>query len=233
MKKNRYNHLNGRRICILLFLLVAILVFIEIQENTLYKAVMKGDYAYIKAALADSILYVYSFMLLIMIIQNTFTIIPLILVITVNITVFGFLEGFLWSWFTSILAAIIIFLSIRYLFTDRFSSKVSSEELQRIEEKGFSYVLAGRVFPFVPTSFINIIAGLSTIPLNQFIFGTVIGNFIYFFVLALIPVGLYSSEVNEYTIGALIIVLMVSSYLVSRFRNKNKKNLIKIIRNKC
>ena len=224
MKKNIYKHFGVRKIHITLLLFFSFLTFLLIQESLLYEAIVNGDYEYIKTALADSILYVYSFMLFIMIIQNSFTIIPLILVITVNISVFGFLAGFLWSWFTSVLAAIIIFLSTRYLFTDQLSSKIAPEQLRKIEEKGFAYVLVGRVFPFVPTSLINIIAGLSSISLNKFIFGTIIGNFIYFLILALIPAGLYSSGVNESIIGVIIILLVVAFYVFAKLRDKIKTN---------
>ena len=224
MRKNIYKHSHGRKIQIVLLLFFSISAFLLIQESLLYEAIINGDYEYIKTALADSILYVYSFMLFIMIIQNSFTIIPLILVITVNISVFGFLAGFLWSWFTSVLAAIIIFLSTRYLFTDQLSSKIAPEQLRKIEEKGFAYVLIGRVFPFVPTSLINIIAGLSSISLNKFIFGTIIGNFIYFLILALIPAGLYSSGVNEFMIGTIIILLVAACYVSAKLRVKMKTN---------
>lgn len=233
MKKNIYNHLNGRKIFITLLLLFAIFFFVQIQESNLYKAIINGDHEYIKTAVLDSILYVYVFMLFIMIIQNSFTIIPLILVITINITVFGFFKGFIWSWLTSVLAAMIIFIFIRYLFTDRFSSKISPEQLQKIEDKGVSYILVARVTPFIPTSIINIIAGLSSITLQKFIVGTAVGNFIYFFILALIPAGLYSSGINEYMIVAIFILLMFASYVFSKIRHKRKNDYTKLMRNKC
>jgi uncharacterized membrane protein YdjX (TVP38/TMEM64 family) len=169
-------------------------------------------------------------MLLIMIIQNSFTVIPLLLVITINITIFGFLKGFLWSWLTSILAAIIIFMTVRYLFSNYFSSKISSEQLEKIGNNGVSYVLIARVFPFIPTSLINIIGGLSTISLKKFIVGTAVGNFIYFFILALIPAGLLLSGINEYVIAAIIILLVAAFYILSKIKGKN--NTVNVIRNK-
>lgn len=231
MKKNIYNHLNGRIFFVVVLLIFAIVFFVYIQENELYKAIINGDYEYLKMAVSDTILYIYGFMLLIMIIQNSFTVIPLLLVITINIAIFGFIKGFLWSWFTSVLAAIIIFISIRYLFTDRFSSKFPPEQLQKIEDKGISYILIGRVFPFVPTSLINIMAGLSTITLKKFVVGTAIGNFIYFFILALIPASLLSSGINEYMIAAIIILFVAAFYILSKIKGKN--SIENLIRNKC
>ena len=230
MKKNNYNQLLGRILLAVLLLIFFIVFFVYIRESELYKAIINGDYQYLKVAVADEIVYIYGLMLFIMIIQNSFTVIPLFLVITINITLFGFFKGFLWSWFTSVLAAIIIFYAIRFLFTDHFSSKISPELLKKIEDKGTSYICLARVFPFIPTSLINIISGLSSITLNKFVIGTAVGNFVYFFVLALIPAGLLSSGVNEYIIGAIIIILMAASYLFSKLKNRGKSDLI---RNKC
>ena len=230
MNKTRCNHFKGRIFFAVLLFIFFIVFFVYIRESELYQAIINGNYEYLKMAVSDAIFYVYGFMLLIMIIQNSFTVIPLLLVITVNITLFGFFKGFLWSWFTSVLAAIIIFYSIRYLFTDRFSSKISPEQLRKMEDKGISYIFVARVFPFIPTSLINIMAGLSSITLKKFVVGTAVGNFVYFFILALIPAGLLSSGVSEYMIGIIIIIFLAISYLLSKLKHKGK---FKLIRNKC
>lgn len=230
MKKNIYNHFNGKIFLVILLLIFAIVFFVYIQESELYKAIINGDDEYLKIAVSDATLYIYGFMLMIMIIQNSFTVIPLLLVITINITIFGFVKGFLWSWITSILAAIIIFMTVRYLFSNYFSSKISSVQLEKIENNGVSYVLIARIFPFIPTSLINIIGGLSTISLRKFIIGTAVGNFIYFFILALIPAGLLLSGINAYVIAAIIILFVAASYLLSKIKGKN--NTANLIRNK-
>ena len=70
-------------------------------------------------------------MLTIMCLQNLFTFIPLILVITINIALFGFWKGYLYSCFCSVVGSTAIFLSIRYLFPTLFSST----KLQKYEQK--------------------------------------------------------------------------------------------------
>ncbi|MFC6601848.1 TVP38/TMEM64 family protein [Ectobacillus funiculus] len=120
-----------------------------------------------------------------MIIQNAFTIIPLLGLITINVALFGFFNGFLWSWFTSIIAAIIIFMSVRYCFQDWVLKKINPALVTKVEQAGFMYVIQGRIFPFVPTSLVNIIAGLSSIRFTHFLLGTIIGNFVYFFFCAI------------------------------------------------
>ncbi len=159
-----------------------------------------------------------------MIIQNSFTVIPLILVITINIALFGFLKGFLWSWFSSVVAGAIVFGVIRYLLYDFASRKISAKQLSRIEENGFAYVFSARVMPLVPTSLVNILSGLSSIGLKSFILGTALGNFIYFFLLGLVPAGVISSDVNNYVLAAILIGMLTVFWWLGRFkRRKNRK----------
>ncbi len=209
-----------------LFLAIAVILFVSffdsITKSLLFKAVLAGDIQYIRASLADSWLYAYSLMLVIMVIQNSFTVIPLILVITINIALFGFLNGFLWSWFTSVIAAVIIFLAVRYLFSDFVSKRISAKQLRRMEERGFMFVFSARVLPFIPTSLINILGGLSTIGLKGFTIGTALGNFIYFFLLALVPAGLMSSGINNFMFYGLAAAVLAFLIWLRRFNGRKK-----------
>jgi uncharacterized membrane protein YdjX (TVP38/TMEM64 family) len=162
--------------------------------------------------------------LIVMIIQNTFTVIPLILVITVNYTLFGFVNGFLWSWFTSIIGAAVIFMGSRYLFQDWVLKKTNKELITRIEKNGFLFVFQARIMPFVPTSLINILGGISSIHFKPFIMGTAFGNFIYFFVLSLIPAGLMISNVHDYILEGVILISTILYVLYKKKRKRNKGN---------
>lgn len=122
-----------------------------------------GDIETITSLLGENIYYTLGITLIIMIIQNSFTIIPLILVISLNIALYGFYYGFLWSWITSIISSIIVFLGIRIGFQDWLLKKIKPEIVNIGEKHGFLYVLQARVIPFIPTSIINITAGLSAI----------------------------------------------------------------------
>jgi uncharacterized membrane protein YdjX (TVP38/TMEM64 family) len=201
------------------FLVLTVLgIFVLLQNNVLFEAILKGDLQKIKRFVGDNQFFILLFSTVVMIIQNTFTVIPLILVITLNITFFGFLLGFLWSWVTSILAAIVIFFLVRYLFQSWLLNKVDEKLVEKIEKKGFIYVFEARIFPFVPTSLVNILAGVSSINFTSFLLGTLIGNFIYFFVLALIPAGFLSSSVNEYLMGGIILLILPTFYMYNKKR---------------
>jgi uncharacterized membrane protein YdjX (TVP38/TMEM64 family) len=212
--------LNWRNV---VFVLIILGIFIFLKNTTLFEAILKGDLQKIETFVGNNRISILLFSTFVMIIQNTFTIIPLLIVITINITFFGFLLGFLWSWLTSILAAIIIFFLVRYLFQSWLLSKVDEKLVEKVENKGFLYVFEARIIPFVPTSLVNILAGVSSIKFSSFLLGTVFGNFIYFFVLALIPAGFLSSTINEYILGGIFLIVLTFYYVYSKKRKTPSK----------
>jgi uncharacterized membrane protein YdjX (TVP38/TMEM64 family) len=202
--------------------LLASFFLLFILNRDLFHLILEGDLETIRAHFEDNLLKAYLIMLVVMVIQNSFTIIPLILVITINITLFGVVYGFLWSWLTSIIAAVLVFISVRYLFKDRLLNRFRSENLINIEKQGFAYVFHARIFPFVPTSLINILAGVTAIRFSHFLVGTMLGNFLFFIVLSLIPAGILSIDLNEYEIG-MILFLVITLFLGIRKVYRNKK----------
>ncbi len=230
---NKWGKLNskGNKVFLKFLLVISLLLtffILFILNKDLFSLVLNGDIEAIRSSLTDHLVKAYLIMLVIMIIQNSFTIVPLILVITINITLFGVIVGFLWSWFTSILAAIIVFTCVRYLFKDQLLNRFSSVNLLSIEEKGFTYVFQARIFPFVPTSLINILAGVTAIRFRDFLLATAIGNFLFFIVLALIPAGFLTIDLNEYEIG-MILFLCITLFLGIRKLIRNKRGTKKAI----
>lgn len=193
-------------------------------DTELFYFIRTGDFQAVPSFLKENLLYTLSILLLAMIIQNAFTIIPLLALITINVALFGFFNGFLWSWFTSIIAAIIIFISVRYCFQDWVLKKMNPALVAKIEQAGFIYVLHGRIFPFVPTSLVNIVAGLSSIRFTHFLLGTIIGNFVYFFVLSLIPFGVLSVNLNKYVLGGIVLLTLLAFYVY-----RKKKHTLTVV----
>lgn len=163
-------------------------------------------------------------MLVIMILQNLFTFIPLILVISVNMSLFGFAYGYLYSWMCSVIGSTLIFLATRYWFQNLLTKNLDRKYLKKVEKNGFSFVLMGRIFPFVPTNLINLSAGISTIKTKHFIMATALGNMIYSFVLSAVARGVISAA-NEnlfFTIIAVVVVLVIVVGYKVRKKRKQK-----------
>ncbi|MEI4769070.1 VTT domain-containing protein [Psychrobacillus sp. FJAT-51614] len=202
--------------------LLLLILFLLLNKD-LISMLLDGDVEGIRSYLNKNMEFALFFLFIVMLIQNSFTVFPLILVITINITLFGFINGFLWSWLTSVVASVIVYYSVRYIFQEFIMEKFNPKLIKKIDENGFTYVFQARIFPFVPTSIINILAGLSTIRLFPYLLATSIGNLLYFFVLALIPAGILSAEWDEYMIWVIIIAAVALYYLIKLARNKKRK----------
>jgi len=220
MKKsiNKFKHKSW----LVWFGLFVLLVFLILNRQIIL-LLIDQDVDAIQDFLDNNLLYAYLFMLVIMIIQNSFTVFPLVLVITINISLFGFANGFLWSWISSIIAAFLVFYGVRYLFQENLIDKFKPELLKKVDANGFAYVFQARVFPLVPTSLVNILAGLSTVRFWPFFFATAIGNFIYFSILSLIPAGLLSYQFNETVIWIILISAILLYYLFKLVWKRRKQ----------
>lgn len=163
-------------------------------------------------------------MLVLMTLQNLFTFIPLILVITINIALFGFWKGYLFSTFSSVIGSTVIFLSIRYLFPNLFTSTKLQKYEQKVEKNGFLFVLSGRVLPFLPTNLINIVSGLSSMKVWHFVLATMLGNLIYGFVLASASFSVI--EIIKHHPSLLILVIVIIGLIVATIRIRKKQNRV-------
>ena len=236
--KRKVSHLirkdGGKHLKRILTFIFLILIGILVGSNReLFKLLLNSDIDTIILYLKSNLLYTLLFTLLFMIIQNSFTIIPLLLLITINFALFDFLYGFLWSWVTSVIAAIIVFFAIRNWFQEIILKKVKGNNIKaKVEKNGFWYVFVGRIFPLVPTSLINMAAAVSTIKFRHFLVATLLGNFVYFFILTLIPLGLLSVNIDKLVLtsvvflGILVLVFykLLKKRQVNLFQRKREKH---------
>jgi len=209
------NLLNRGKKATFIFLVIIILFFVNINTE-FFRSIISGDIQSITSIVGDNIAFTLFITLIIMLVHNAFPVIPLFLVILINNTLFGFQLGIVWSILTSILCAIIVFLSIRYVLQDVVLEKVNSTIISKVEQSGLWYVFGARIFPFAPTSIINGVSGVSTIRLSYFIIATALGNSTIFFVYTLIQAGLLSRGFNEYVTGIIILAGFIIYYFYKK-----------------
>ncbi|MFS0778079.1 VTT domain-containing protein [Neobacillus sp. 3P2-tot-E-2] len=197
------------------------IIFLVVHNTETFRLLRIGDLDSIIISLKNTTFSKFFFTFIIMVIQNSFTIIPLIIIITINYALFGFFNGLLWSWLTSIIAAGIWFYGSRYFFNDWVQKKTNPELLSKMEQNGLLFVFQARIIPFVPTSLINILSGLSSIKFKHFLVGTMFGNLIFFFVLTLIPAGLMEGNMEQNILLGTVLVL-VGVVVFYRIRKKQK-----------
>lgn len=213
---------------LVLFALVLILLIFTLQTDT-FSILISADPEALRNLSHDSLLILLLLTLILMIIQNMFTIIPLLLLISANVSIFGFIEGYIWSWLISIIGAVISFLTTRYLFQSFFTKYVNDDLKQKIDDKGFWFVFTGRVFPFMPTSVVNIAAGISSIGFKKFLHATLLGNMIFFFILSFISEQLLSISWQYQVLFAFIAVMVLLAIIgmgLWKRKHKNKKQPI-------
>jgi uncharacterized membrane protein YdjX (TVP38/TMEM64 family) len=149
----------------------------------------------------------------------------------------GALFGVLWG--TALVnigatcGATLAFLLTRYLFRDpvlkRFGGRL--EKLNReLEREGFSYLLFLRLVPLFPFFLINLAAGLTTLPLRTFFFGTMVGiipgSFVYVNAGAsLASIGSLGEIVSARVLGsfALLGLFALVPVFYRKFRRKKRE----------
>jgi uncharacterized membrane protein YdjX (TVP38/TMEM64 family) len=208
--------------------LIAIGIGIVLLLRSEFAALLRqGDLEALQLFMEENLLFMLSLTFLAMMIQNAITLFPLVLLTTLNATLFGFFYGYVWSWITSVVAATVVFLIARYAFQD-WLPRVSEQVKKKIEDRGFLFVFLARIFPFFPTSVINLTAGLTTIRFKCYLIATIIGNMIYIFALTLIPLGLLSLDLEQIILVVVCILILVIAYYVKKnklsFFSKQKKD---------
>ncbi|KWW22249.1 MULTISPECIES: VTT domain-containing protein [Peribacillus] len=209
-----------------LIVLLGIAIFIYTNAE-LFTLVWKSDLESVIGILKENLTLTFLVTFVLMFVQNSFTIIPLILLLTINVTIFGFLYGYLWSWLTSVVASGLIFYAARNWFQDLLLKKLDKKWQESVVEHGFMYVFTGRVFPLIPTSLINLAAGVSSVTFKDFLLATTLGNLIYFFFLSLIPYGLLTMEMNQYTLAALALLFLSFFMIYKRMKKKKSQRIFR------
>lgn len=114
---------------------------------------------------------------------------PLVLIVIANAEAYGLLYGFLLSWIGVVAGAVSVFLLVR-LFGQRFRSFLerkfdrSAKFIHWVERKGFTPIFLLACFPFTPSVAVNIVSGLSRLPLHTFFIATLLGKGIMLFLVS-------------------------------------------------
>jgi len=128
-------------------------------------------------------------------VEAFFPVLPLIAIVTGNAAAFGLWKGFLLTWLGACTGSILTFWLIRKISGTRFHHflikyKMIAAASHWFENHGFSVLFLLRCFPFSPSSLINVLAGLSTLPLHTYFWATVLGKAVMIFVLSFIGADL-------------------------------------------
>lgn len=144
--------------------------------------------------------------------ESIFPFLPLVLIVTFNISAYGSFYGFVYSLLGNILGSLLVFFIFRFFkhrpIMNRFVHRKRVEKwLNWVLRQHPSFLAFLFSSPFTPSSFINITFGLSGYSKRLFILSMIIGK--TFLMLVLLIFGASINVVNE---KPYLIVLVLAGY---------------------
>ncbi|MEF3303948.1 TVP38/TMEM64 family protein [Paenibacillus sp. GYB003] len=148
--------------------------------------------------------------------QTWFPFIPFVLIAGANAYVFGLYGGFAINYGMSCAAAASAYFIARYVARDFVETKLAKYAAvqtfnRKLEKHGFMYTLLGRLIPVIPSSLINLGAGVSNIRFRPFFTATVIGKLPIVLLETLIGHDLIRFKEHK---GRLMVVLLLFAALL-------------------
>ncbi len=152
--------------------------------------------------------------ILLPIIEAFFPILPLVFFVTVNVTVFGFFLGYLFSWIGSVIGSFLLFFVLKKIGGEKMEKKLSSSRykqiLEKIKSKDLSLLFFLYCFPFTPSFLISGTAALANIEAKIFLLALIPSKFIMLISLALIGVNVKSFFENP--IKSIFLILLILAF---------------------
>ena len=140
---------------------------------------------------------------------------PLVVFVTANANAFGLWWGFLFSWIGATLGALIVFLLVRRYGETRFFRFLrKNRQVKRltkwVDKHGFGPLFILLCFPFTPSALVNVVAGLSSISIAQYMLAVVTGKMVMIFTISFIGydiISLVRQPMRTVIVAAIIFVL--------------------------
>lgn len=167
------------------FLLIPVTIFFVylFQEDlsTLWSLIISMDVVEIANYIRSFGPWAILISLLLSILLTLAAFLPSVFLSGANAVVFGLFWGGIISWLGEIIGAAIAFLFYRFLGRRAVTKLIEKKEnlayLDKLSsEKGFVVVLLARLAPFMPSSLVNLLGGISSISFSSFILATALGK---------------------------------------------------------
>ncbi|OIU72564.1 TVP38/TMEM64 family protein [Rossellomorea aquimaris] len=154
---------------------------------------------------------------------------PLVVFVMANANAFGLWFGFLFSWIGAAAGALMVFLLVkRYGETKVFRFLRNNRQVKRltrwVDKHGFGPLFLLLCFPFTPSALVNVVAGLSSISIAQYMLAVLTGKMVMIFTISFIGydiISLVKQPVRTVIVGVVIFVLwLVGKQIEIRLNKK-------------
>jgi uncharacterized membrane protein YdjX (TVP38/TMEM64 family) len=152
--------------------------------------------------------------------ESLIPILPLIAIIVANVNAYGLWEGILYSWIGVVSGAICVFLFFRR-FGGRFRNFIERKYPKTktfigwLEHHGFMPVFMLACFPFTPSAFVNIVAGISKLPRPVFLLATALGKAVMIIIVSIAGNDLGNLIKQPWKMAAIVVVFL-AIWLIGR-----------------
>lgn len=142
---------------------------------------------------------------------------PLFFIAAANASAYGLGLGFFYSWFGSVLGALVLFLLARRFggrLNDYLSRKYPKAQhfFDWVEHRGFTPLFILYCFPFTPSFIINIASGMSRVPLGIFLSAVMLGKGVMIFFMSFVGHDWQGFISQPWRIIVLVVVLIILWY---------------------
>ena len=224
------------KIVILALIVAAVLMYFFIPSvnkriNSIFKMFASGDFKVLRNFVESYGPYAVLVSFLLMILQSIAAPLPAFLITFANANLFGWWQGAILSWVSSMVGAAICFFIARILGRDvveKLTSKTGIKQSDDFFKKhGRMSILIARLLPFISFDIVSYAAGLTSMSFGGFIVATGIGQLpatvIYSYVGGMLTGGaqmLVTALLILFALSALI-VLFRQLYIERQKRNGN------------
>lgn len=150
---------------------------------------------------------------------------PLVLFVAINVTVFGFFLGYLYSWIGNCLGTFLLFLLIKKIGGKRIEEKIKNSKyknaLDKIRKKDFSVLFFLYCFPFSPSFLISGASALANINYVEFIIALLPGKLIMLVSLAAIGVNVKSFFSRPLRSIIFVILILLMNFALKKIVEKS------------
>lgn len=167
--------------------------------------------------------------------QTFFPFVPFVLLAGANVAIFGMVLGVTINYVMACLGATTVFFLARKLGFEWVDKKISKYPMvrafnERLGERGFFYILLGRLIPIIPSSAISLGAGVSKISIRSYMAGTWIGKIPIVILESLIAHDVIYFKENKARLLLLVVIfailMLIGNFVKGKMVSKKENNIV-------
>ena len=169
--------------------------------------------------------------ILLPVIEAFIPVLPLVGFVIINVAVFGFFLGYVYSWIGNCLGSVLLFMLIRKIGGRKIENKIEKSKyrgtLEKIRKKNLSVLFFLYCFPFTPSFLISGTAALTNMNTQKFLLVLIPSKFVMLLSLAFIGQNVSSyfenPEKSIFFIIFIVAVNIISKYFIKKYEEYHRK----------